>query len=269
MLHIVFFILKLILLLILAVLAVILAVFLSVLLAPVRYQGEMSLHERFSAEGKISWLFHLLACSFSWGEEGIKTDLRILWFHPFQEKQGAETEAGESALEEPAEEDLVTVMEKGLEEMPEDPDVFPGPTEFSSSWKENGKEEAKEQERVEKQEAKTARPEAFGEEKKRREGLFGRMKGKAEQLKKRVSRTARRVRKNILSLKQKKDSLSDLLSDEKNKKTFRLLVKETKRLSKKLFPQIKGSVSFGVDDPYLMGQILTVLAFFYPYYGQP
>lgn len=267
MLHIVFFILKLILLLILAVLAVILAVFLSVLLAPVRYQGEMSLHERFSAEGKVSWLFHLLACSFSWGEEGIKTDLRILWFHPFQEKQGAETEAGESALEEPAEEDLVTIMEKGLEEMPEDPDVFPGPTEFSSSWKENGKEEAKEQERVEKQEAKTARPEAFGEEKKRREGLFGRMKGKAEQLKKRVSRTARRVRKNILSLKQKKDSLSDLLSDEKNKKTFRLLVKETKRLCKKLFPQIKGSVSFGVDDPYLMGQILTVLAFFYPYYG--
>ena len=39
-------------------------------------------------------------------------------------------------------------------------------------------------------------------------------------------------------------------------------MKETKRLSKKLFPQIKGSVSFGVDDPYLMGQILTVLAFF-------
>ena len=139
MLHIVFFILKLILLLILAVLAVILAVFLSVLLAPVRYQGEMSLHERFSAEGKVSWLFHLLACSFSWGEEGIKTDLRILWFHPFQEKQDGETEAGESALEEPAEEDLVTVMEKGPEEMPEDSDVFPGPTEFSSSWKENGK----------------------------------------------------------------------------------------------------------------------------------
>lgn len=153
-------------------LAVILTVFLSVLLAPVRYQGEMSLHERFSAEGKISWLFHLLACSFSWGKEGIKTDLRILWFHPFQEKQGAETEAGESALEEPAEEDLVTVMEKGSEEMPEDPDVFPGPTEFSSSWKENGKEEAKEQERVEKQEAKTARPEAFGEEKKRQRRAF-------------------------------------------------------------------------------------------------
>lgn len=124
MLHIVFFILKLILLLILAVLAVILTVFLSVLLAPVRYQGEMSLHERFSAEGKISWLFHLLACSFSWGKEGIKTDLRILWFHPFQEKQGAETEAGESALEEPAEEDLVTVMEKGSEEMPEDQMYF-------------------------------------------------------------------------------------------------------------------------------------------------
>ena len=60
MLHIVFFILKLILLLILAVLAVILAVFLSVLLAPVRYQGEMSLHERFSAEGK-----NFLAVSFA------------------------------------------------------------------------------------------------------------------------------------------------------------------------------------------------------------
>lgn len=87
MLHIVFFILKLILLLILAVLAVILAVFLSVLLAPVRYQGEMSLHERFSAEGKVSWLFHLLACSFSWGKEGIKQISAFSGFIPFRKNR--------------------------------------------------------------------------------------------------------------------------------------------------------------------------------------
>lgn len=249
MLHIVFFILKLVLFLVLAALAVILAVFLSVLLAPVRYQGEMSLHERFSAKGKISWLFHLIGCSFSWGKEGIQTELRVLWFHPLREKQEAEAEAGESALKEPAEEEFVTVMEKRPEGMPEEPDMFPGPTEFSSSWKEKG--EAKEQRR----------------EQKHRKGLLWEIKRKTEQLKKRFSLAARRVRKNILSLKQKKDSLSDLLSDEKNKKTFRLLMKETRRLCKKLFPQITGSVSFGVEDPYLMGQILTVLAFFYPYFG--
>lgn len=266
MLHIVFFILKLILFLILTVLAVILTVFLSVLLAPVRYQGEMSLHERCLAKGKISWLLHLIACSFSYGEEGLKTELRVLWFHPFREKQ--ETEAGErdgSTLEEPAEEDFVTVMEKRPAEMPEEPDVFPGPTEFPSSLKE--KAETKAQEKRETQETKTARPEAFAEEKKHRTGLFGRMKRKVEQIKKRGSQTVQRVRTNILSLKQKKDSLSAFLSDEKNKKTFRLIIKETKRLCKKLFPQIKGSVSLGVEDPYLMGQILTVLAFFYPYYG--
>ena len=82
MLHIVFFILKLILLLILAVLAVILAVFLSVILAPVRYQGEMSLHERFSAEGKVSWLFHLLG-----GKRELRQISAFSGFIPFRKNR--------------------------------------------------------------------------------------------------------------------------------------------------------------------------------------
>lgn len=249
MLHIVFFILKLILFLALAALAVILAVLLSVLLSSVRYQGKASLHERLLAEGKISWLFHLAACSFSYGEEGLKTELRFLWFHPFREKQRDETEVrDEGMLEEVADEDLVTAMENRTGEQPKPQDVFPGPTEFPDPVKE--KTENKEK-----------------REKKLRKGLIERIKDRAEQIKKRVSLAVRRVRKNILSLKQKKDSLSALLSDEKNKKTFRLLTRETKRLCRKLFPEISGSVSFGVEDPYLMGQILTVLAVFYPCYG--
>lgn len=246
MLHIILFVLKLILFLILAVLAIGLLIFLSVLLIPVKYQGEASLHERFSAAGTVSWLFHLIVCSFSYGEGGLKTELRILWFYPLQKKQ--EREAGleyGGAPEKPADEDLVTAMENRTEEPLQE--IFPGPTEFSAS--EKPRTETK-------------------EEKKCRKSLLERIRDKVEQIKKRFSLTVRRIKKNILNLKQKKDSLSSLLSDESNRKTFHLLLKEAKRLCRKLFPRITGTVTFGVEDPYLMGQILTVLAIFYPYYGR-
>lgn len=279
MLHIVFFILKVILFLLLSGLAVILAVVLSVLLAPVRYQGEASLHEKFSSKGKISWLFHLAACSFSYGEEGLKTELRVLWFYPFREKTEKESELkeesvldenrkqkscpGENGLDEEADKDLVTVMERQEETEPEKQEVFPGPTEFSASVSKRQIDGEQGQPETDDSGFETSE-----KEKKRRKGLIERLEEKVEQLKRRFFLAARRARKAILNLKQKKDSLSALMTDEKNKKTFHLLIRETKRICRKLFPDIRGSISFGIEDPYLMGQILTVLAFFYPYYGR-
>lgn len=271
MLQIVFFILKLILFLVLAAAAIILAVFLSVLLAPLRYQIETSLHERFSADGRISWLFRLVTCSFSYGEEGLKTKFGILWFHPFQEKEGVESErTEESRGSDTLDEEFVTAMENQTEKA-EDSEVFPGPTEFSAPEqeqktpvKQKDSFQGKTQSKEETSHVPSGAPER---EKKRRKGMLQQAAEKAEQIKKCFSLAVRRVRKNILNLKQKKDSLSALLSDEKNKKTFRLLMNEVKRLVRKLFPKIKGSVAFGVEDPYLMGQLLTVLAVFYPLYG--
>lgn len=272
MLQIVFFILKLILFLVLAAAAIILAVLLSVLLVPIRYQIETSLHERFSADGKISWLFRLISCSFSCGEEELRTKFRILWFHPFQGKEGTETglreESGQSDI---PDEEFVTAMESRMEKA-EGSEVFPGPTEFSASEQEQ-KAPVKQEDLFsgETQSRKEGRAYVTGKaperEKSRRKGILQQAAAKAEQIKKRFFLAVRRVRKNILNLKQKKDSLSALLSDEKNKKTFRLLMNEAKRIVRKLFPQIKGSVAFGVEDPYLMGQLLTVLAVFYPLYG--
>ena len=86
MLHIVFFILKLILLLILAVLAVILAVFLSVLLAPVRYQGEMSLHERFSAE-RFPGCFIFLPAPFPGGKRELRHISSFCGSTPFRKNR--------------------------------------------------------------------------------------------------------------------------------------------------------------------------------------
>ena len=272
MLQIVFFILKLILFLVLVAAALILAVFLSVLLVPIRYQIETSLHERFSADGRISWLFRLVTCSFSYGEEGLKTKFGILWFHPFQEKEGVESErTEESRGSDTLDEEFVTAMENQTEKA-EDSEAFPGPTEFSAPEQEQEapvKQEDRGFGETQSREEETSHvPSGAPErEKKPRKGMLQLAAEKAEQIKKRFSLAVRRARKNILNLKQKKDSLSALLSDEKNKKTFRLLMKEAKRIVRKLFPRIKGSVVFGVEDPYLMGQLLTILAVFYPLYG--
>lgn len=273
MLQIVFFILKLILFLVLAAAAIILAVFLSVLLVPIQYQIETSLHERFSADGKISWLFHLISWSFSYGEEGLRTKFRILWFHPFQDKGGTEPELKEeSGQSDIPDEEFVTAMESRTEKE-EGSEIFPGPTEFSASEQEQKapvKQEDLFSEKTQsrKQETAYAPGKTPESEKSHRKGMFQQAAVKADQIKKRFFLVVRRVRKKILNLKQKKDSLSALLSDEKNKKTFLLLMNEAKRIIRKLLPQIKGSVAFGVEDPYLMGQLLTILAVLYPLYGE-
>ena len=41
------------------------------------------------------------------------------------------------------------------------------------------------------------------------------------------------------------------------------------RVLRHIFPRkLSGQVTFGVEDPYLMGQILSVAAFLYPVYGK-
>ena len=61
--------------------------------------------------------------------------------------------------------------------------------------------------------------------------------------------------------------IKEFLFGDKNRKGFLHLLHHLKKMILHLLPRrLEGRVEFGVEDPYMMGQILTVLGIFYPLY---
>lgn len=59
------------------------------------------------------------------------------------------------------------------------------------------------------------------------------------------------------------------LTKEENMDALKLLLRETAYLLRhSRFRSVKGEMEIGIEDPYLMGQILSALSFLYPLYGK-
>lgn len=68
---------------------------------------------------------------------------------------------------------------------------------------------------------------------------------------------------------EKLSSLREAVEDEENQKAFRLLISRVKYLLHHLrFRKFEGQLTFGFDDPAMMGRILAVFSLFYPLYGE-
>lgn len=68
---------------------------------------------------------------------------------------------------------------------------------------------------------------------------------------------------------EKVSSLREAVEDEENQKAFRLLISRAKYLLHHLrFRKFDGQLTFGFDDPAMMGRILGALSLFYPLYGE-
>ncbi len=61
--------------------------------------------------------------------------------------------------------------------------------------------------------------------------------------------------------------IKDFFLGERNREGFEHILKNIKKMIIHILPgKIQGEIDFGVEDPYLMGQILTILSIFYPAY---
>ena len=73
----------------------------------------------------------------------------------------------------------------------------------------------------------------------------------------------------LKNLEHKRQSVLSFIENEENQTSFRLIKRQLMRILRHVFPKkLSGRMTFGVDDPYLMGQILSVAAFLYPLYGK-
>jgi hypothetical protein len=75
----------------------------------------------------------------------------------------------------------------------------------------------------------------------------------------------RRICDTLKTIKDKKDEIHAWISNKDNQKTVKLLLKQGKKLVRHVLPRRgKGNITFGFDDPYLTGQVLTYASVIYP-----
>lgn len=244
MVHILLLILKAIGILILVLLGLVLAVVCLVLFVPVCYEAGGSWKDKPAGKGKISWLFGAvsLRAGYDGDESGLTAGVRLfgqkLW------EMGEEKETPKAPW--PLDEETL----RGTDAERKEPKDRKKPEEKETAlWEEN------QQPRPE--------PEDKRHTEHKKKDVFGRAKGFLEKLKFSFQSFCDKL-KNIQNIAEEKKAW---LEDEENQASLKLLWKQTGRFLRHVCPRGgKGSVTFGFEEPYLTGQVLSAAALIYPFF---
>ncbi len=235
-----FLILKIIGILLLLLAGLLLLALAAVLFVPVRYRGEGSRREVLKAHGTVSWCFSALAVRFSLEDGRTEGEVRL-----FGRRLG-----GRDREEETLEADFREASE---------PSVHTASLDGGRS-----RDRAKERESRNRSGAPGRREKAKEEGKgPGTERPSGRLEKLAKGLRGRISRAGAKIRSAL----EKKDQIMAFLRDEENRRTFRLVKKQLVKVVCHVMPvRLEGEVTFGFDDPYRTGQLLSAAALLYPVY---
>ena len=235
-----FLILKIIGILLLLLAGLLLLALAAVLFVPVRYRGEGSRREVLKAHGTVSWCFSALAVRFPLEDGRTEGEVRL-----FGRRLG-----GRDREEETLEADFREASE---------PSVHTASLDGGRS-----RDRAKERESRNRCGAPGRREKAKEEGKgPGTERPSGRLEKLAKGLRGRISRAGAKIRSAL----EKKDQIMAFLRDEENRRTFRLVKKQLVKVVRHVMPvRLEGEVTFGFDDPYRTGQLLSAAALLYPVY---
>lgn len=266
MLHILFLILKIIGIILAVILGLILLVICIVLFVPICYKAD--LHgsgnaRELTVHAKVSWLFGLIKAVFAL--ENGKTDLsvRIAW-KKFGDSDPVEDKAEDRVEEKPKPEKKAVMQEKQVIQGEEKQD------DTTNRITDKAVEDQTEKAEKSEQSAKT-RPEST--EKKQRKKKDRKedsdSASKIEQITEKIKCTYHKFCDKINEITEKKDKISDFLTDETHKNAFLKLKNEAFHLLKKLKPKkIQGEITFGFEDPSLTGRLLAWISMIYPWIGE-
>lgn len=266
MLHILFLILKIIGIILAVILGLILLVICIVLFVPICYKADLyggGNERELTVHAKVSWLFGLIKAVFAL--ENGKTDLsvRIAW-KKFGDSDPVEDKAEDRIEEKPKPEKKAVMQEKQVIQGEEKQD------DTTNRITDKAVEDQTEKAEKSEQSAKT-RPEST--EKKQRKKKDRKedsdSASKIEQITEKIKCTYHKFCDKINEITEKKDKISDFLTDETHKNAFLKLKNEAFHLLKKLKPKkIQGEITFGFEDPSLTGRLLAWISMIYPWIGE-
>ena len=100
-----------------------------------------------------------------------------------------------------------------------------------------------------------------------KEHLLQRLAGKVKRFFRRLALAFRNICDALKNADNLRESAASFMRDEENQKTYRLIKKQLKKVLRHVLPvKLKGTVTFGFEEPYITGQILTWAALLYPLY---
>lgn len=256
MLHILLLILKIAGFLLLAVLGLFILILLSVLLVPLRYRLQGSYYGKPEGVFRLTWFLHLLSVRVSYYGE-LKILVRILGFPVFREN-------GKEA-EEALEEELIPAAEEFIDDAADHDtgDFWEEPILSAQELGGEGQEEEDSDPFLQSEEeipAPTHRDDG-------KKNLFYRIAEGIQKFFRRVLLFIRNLIKAFKKAEDWKETVTSFLNDEENRKTYRLIKKQLKKVLRHILPvKLKGNITFGFDEPYVTGQALTWAALLYPLY---
>lgn len=247
MLHVLLLILKIIGLLLLGILALVLGLVLLVLLVPIRYQVKGSFYGKPEGFVKVTWLLHILSVAATY-QEDLQVSVKLFGFQLFRD-------AGEPD-EEAFEEEMVHAMElpgQMAEDFIEDPIL----QEMDSEAVEKPVESRGESHR-----ADEAENPGEGHGNGKRTAPPG--KGPLEAMMERWNS----LQAGWQKLAAKKEEVLEFIKKQENQDTARLIFRQVKAVVRHILPRkVRGSITFGFDDPYMTGQVLSAASILYAWYG--
>lgn len=257
----VLWLLKIIGIILLVLFALLLLAVLSVLFSAVCYQAEGSYFgNTLKANGKVSWLFHILTVRFSF-EKTAHADVRIfgipVWSTGKKDSDKPSKEQPEMEKEpdafEPEEEEFLSIQE--LKAEPADRGTAIPELSGSEDFKEEPSQSGQNQQKPDDSVLET---------------WFGRLSEKARSLFQKGKQMAAEGKRRFRQAAAQKEKLVSWIEDEANLECVKLVFRQLGKIIRHLLPRKgHGRVTFGFgEDPYLTGKILTAIAPFYPLYGE-
>lgn len=244
MLHVLWMILKIIGIVLLVILGLLLSLVLLVLLVPIRYRIEGSFYGKPEGTVRVTWLLHILSAMVSYRED-LQISVKVFGFPVFRDTGGEAEELVEEEADElfdGAKEGTIHAME-----VAGDGDIHdPMPKE---------QEPAEFTETVEKPAAERNSDTAPADTSAPR--LHRYLKAVTEKIKFLFKKLCDMIR----FIGEKYGQLLEFVHDPANQATFKLITRQIKRLFRHLLPRkMEGTVTFGFDDPYTTGQVLSAVS---------
>lgn len=240
MFQIILWILKIIGIVLAVILGLIILLISIILFFPVCYQMDAKSEgtlKKSNIKARFSWLFHLLSGYFIYRDGKFDWQIRIGWKRLNQTKLNKQ---GEHETKKEGEEAKKPVQTNLTEE--------------------------KQKEKAFKKEGMQPKPKVQEKESKFREKSPKKHKTSFFQ---KIKYTYQNMCDKIKLLLEKKENVAEFLNDTIHQAAWKRIKRELQRMLHFLCPKkLKGSICFGLEDPYNTGRVLAVLSMLYPFYGE-
>lgn len=284
MLHILLLILKIIGFVLLGILALVLLAVTAVLFVPFRYNGSAEKDDGITAQGRVTWLLHILKVRFFYSDSTPDIEARLfgirIYHNTEDEKdkaknQKVKTEKASGTLTPTAAADVDETVEIELSKEFED-FVDSKPEQTGIVTTENEPESEAEAEPGTKEEPESKNESESGTEAEYDPDRKQSQKKAKEKAKRKVKRKKQKkspeedkkeangIADKLKNLYNKWERIRSIINDDRVRSTVKLIKRQVGKVLKAVLPRrIKGNVEFGFDDPSTTGYVCAVLGALY------